>query len=454
MGQIGRNFSLWSWAVLLLMLPIAYFSPILLGFVLFVVLLLVAVRRWTFGCFLPPSPLNLAILFLLGSLIVSYAMMFDQEVSIAKITGILAGIALYFSVVHFSSERSVWPIVIAYSLIGLLVAIVGLFGSQWPAPFTFLNAASELLPLKRSGLLSGTVNGAINLNELAGVLCWIAPVLLAFSIGLRRRIAHKNLALYYLLVLGTIFVVLLLLATSSRGGILAFSMGALLVLALYVRGQWKLVVSSIVLLWLLIVLVNSSGQADTDIVGDTLGLSGRVEIWSRALLALQDHPLTGVSVNGFRQVVHQLYPLFGISRDIDIAHAHNHLLQAGLDLGLPGLISYLAIWILSGGLLLATLRSLIRRGANHHPYYSLATGLAGALLAGWIFGLFDTVALGSRPGFLWWLLIGMTVAVHHEVRFSGKQLRVYRRVSVDRLSPAPELASPIIGDLHGQSDGP
>lgn len=433
MGQFGRNISLWSWVLLLLLLPLLFFPPLYLGVALFIILFLVAVRRWAFGYFLPSTPLNLALLIMLGALLVSYFAMFDEEVSLSKLAGLLVGIALFFSVVHFSKERSVWPIVVMYVLIGVAIATVGLFGSQWPAPFEFLNATAKVLP---SGLrfVPGTTSGVINLNELAGVLSWIAPFLLATSIGLRRKLIHRNAALYILLVTATLYTITLLIATSSRGGILAFTIGAILVLALYATGRWRLVLGSVIVPLLLILYAYTSNQVDKDIVGDALGLSGRIEIWSRALLALQDHPITGVSVNGFRRVVHEVYPLFGIASDVDIAHAHNHLLQTGLDLGLPGLIGYLAIWLISGGLLLVTIRSLIRRGAHHHSYFALASGLAGALLAGWVFGLFDAVALGARPGFMWWMLIGLTVAVHYEVLHSGKHLRIYRRVSVDRMA--------------------
>ncbi len=383
------------------------------------------VHRWSFGRFLPSTPLNLALLFLLGSLLLSSLVIFNPALSSPKFISILVSVSLYFSVVHFSKERSVWPIAVIFILFGILIAIVGLLSSEWLSPFSFLNTVSGYLRLD----IPGTVNGAINLNELAGVLCWVAPFLLALSIGLRNRLVRKSPALYLLLLSGTLLVVFLLLATSSRGGILAFAVGAFVIMGLYTTGKWRLVLVSAVIPGSIAILAYLNSQAGTNIVGDALGLSGRMEIWSRALLVLHDFPLTGVSINGFRQVVHELYPLFEISRDVDIAHAHNHLLQVGLDLGLPGLISYLALWIVCGGLLLATLRDLVRRGGKHHPYYALAAGLAGSLLAGWIFGLVDAIALGARPGFMWWLLIGMTVAVHHEVCFSGKRLRIYRRVS-------------------------
>ena len=54
-----------------------------------------------------------------------------------------------------------------------------------------------------------------------------------------------------------------------------------------------------------------------------LSLDSRVEIWSRALYALQDFPFTGVGLGTFRRVVNLLYPLFLVPPDVDIAHAHN-----------------------------------------------------------------------------------------------------------------------------------
>jgi putative inorganic carbon (HCO3(-)) transporter len=38
-----------------------------------------------------------------------------------------------------------------------------------------------------------------------------------------------------------------------------------------------------------------------------------------------------------------LYPFFTVPPDTDIAHAHNIFLQTALDLGIPGLVAYLAL---------------------------------------------------------------------------------------------------------------
>ena len=46
---------------------------------------------------------------------------------------------------------------------------------------------------------------------------------------------------------------------------------------------------------------------------------------------------------------------------------------------------------------------------------------------GWIFGLFDAISLGARPGFIWWLLLGLTAGAHYAVVYSGEPLRRRRR---------------------------
>ena len=100
----------------------------------------------------------------------------------------------------------------------------------------------------------------------------------------------------------------------------------------------------------------------------------------------------------------------------------------------------MAIWWISAGLLWNTYRRLQRRDAAHHPYHGLVAGLAGSLLAGWVFGIFDTVALGARPGFLWWLLLGLTAGLHYAVVYSGQSLRHGRRHRAPQTTRPPLTA--------------
>jgi O-antigen ligase len=130
----------------------------------------------------------------------------------------------------------------------------------------------------------------------------------------------------------------------------------LLFFALPPRGRWILggaLVSLAVVLRLLLFSKGATNPANW-LFGGALGtdptfslnsLQGRLELWSRAIYGIQDFPFTGMGMNTFRKLVHMRYPLFLTSPNVDIAHAHNEFLQAALDLGIPGLIAFIAIYL-------------------------------------------------------------------------------------------------------------
>jgi hypothetical protein len=54
----------------------------------------------------------------------------------------------------------------------------------------------------------------------------------------------------------------------------------------------------------------------------------------------------------------------------------------------------------------------LRRLAHGAPLLrALALGLLGAMAGSFGYGLTDTVALGARPGFIWWLMLALAVLV-------------------------------------------
>lgn len=422
MRNAARIISQWEWIFLLLLLPLFMFPEGARGLVILIIPLLGFVRLLAGERLVPATPYNIALLLLIVMLGIGLLTSYDLSLSGPKAAGFLVGVALLFATIEFSRRTSVWGVVAAFLAMGVMMAIVGLFGSIWASPFDFLNGMRALLP-GGSPAVPGAVGGMVNPNELAGVLGWVAPLAFACTIGMSRRLWRDNKFVVAALIVTTLLLSFVLVATSSRGGILALCTALVIVLAFFIPLRWRLVLIIGFVIGLLIVVSYGRALLQQDLVGDTLGLNGRLEIWARALLVIEDFPLTGVGLNAFRRVVQILYPLFEVSSDIDLAHAHNHLFQVALDLGLPGLVGYLALWFISAGLLWSTAASLRKRGATRHPYYSLVAGLSGSLAAGWMFGLFDVVALGSRPAFLWWLLLGMTASVHYAVRYSGEKLR-------------------------------
>jgi hypothetical protein len=429
MWHVARLLNRWEWFILLGLLPLFMFPEWSRGFILLAVPVFWVIRKAVTGEFFPATPYNVALLLLLGMTGVGLFVSFDPALSLPKLAGVLLGIALFGAIVDHGRQFSVWPIVTIYFLLGIVMAAVGIVGATWEPPFDFLNGVRGYVGMSAQGV-PGAVGGVVNSNELAGVMAWIAPLALACFLGLSRSLWRTNKFGLLFLLATTLLSGFTLIATSSRGGILALGAGVAVVLALYLPSRWRLVLLIGLLISLAGVMSYAISTLQQDLVGDALGLSGRMEIWSRALLAIADHPLTGVGLNAFRRVVHVLYPLFSIADNIDLGHAHNHLLQAALDLGLPGLAGFLAIWFISAALLSTTWQNLHRRGARRHPYYALVAGLSGSLMAGWVFGIFDAIALGSRPGFLWWILLGLSAAVHYAVNYSGERLRSHRHAAV------------------------
>lgn len=414
----------WEWLLLLLLLPLIVFTSSVGALALLILPLFWVIRKAATGHFFPRTPYNAAILVLATAVLISFLAVFDIALSFPKIAGVVFGIALYFAAVEQCRQREngVWLILAAVALVGTAIAVLSVFFATWSGPFRFLAQAKDLLPLAVPAL-PGAVSGVINPNELAGVLAWIVPLLAAVLFGYRRDMWHANRRGSRLLLLALAACLLIntfvLLATWSRGGLVSVFVAVLVMLAIeFSWGRWLLLIGLLGGLALLIssgpdVLLGAPSAAI-----ESFGLQARLEIWSRGLYALEDFPFTGVSMNGFRRIVHVLYPLFSIGPGTDIGHVHNHLLQAGLDLGIMGLIAYLALWFLSGALLWKGLRNKSEPAARMRP---LQVGLAGSLAAGWFFGIVDVVALGARPGFIWWLLIALVAVSTTAVFYSASQ---------------------------------
>ena len=138
-----------------------------------------------------------------------------------------------------------------------------------------------------------------------------------------------------------------------------------------------------------------------------IALSGRPEIWHRSLRAIRDHPLTGIGFDNLTAIVHARYPTFTMSADSEFAHAHNIFFQVALDLGVPGLVAFLAVLLCTFWQLMRSYRS------TRDPFYrAVAVGLALGLGAQMIFGMADAIALGQKPGLLLWVYLGLATVLH------------------------------------------
>jgi len=424
--------SRYEWLILLVVAPLLLFpSPARTPALLAIPTLWIC-RRVALGHLIPRTPLDVPLILLMLMVLVSLYATFDISFSLPKITGMLLGLAVYYAVVEAAADRRSWVLALGgFMLAGVGVAALGLLGTRWNPKFAIFGPILQWLPPRITGL-PGAGEG-FNPNEVAGALLWVAPVecaLAAVAVLGARSIAQslgrvRGAILLVVLVTTAAFLVGVLTLTQSRGGWIAAALVLPVLLLVLVQGKLRraatlLLAGSVVTAAVWIALARPDAldawmigpQQDPSPGMSLETLSGRFEVWSRAIYGIQDFAFTGMGMNTFRKVVPVLYPLFSIDPAIDIGHAHNTFLQAGLDLGIPGLIAYLAIHLSAFAMLASTWR---RRGRLPFPELlsrALILGLGGGLAAHLIYGLTDTVALGAKPGVLWWMLLGLVASLY------------------------------------------
>jgi putative inorganic carbon (HCO3(-)) transporter len=150
--------------------------------------------------------------------------------------------------------------------------------------------------------------------------------------------------------------------------------------------------------------MRSDALAPTEtIVGSTSTINFRLAVWPWALEAIRAFAFSGTGLGAFRAVGPRLFPI-NVPPETDFAHAHNQLLQTALDVGLPGLVAYVA-------LLLVAATVGWRVAVTHRTLRPFALGLLAGLAGLHVYGLTDALALGAKPGVLLWGALGLLAAV-------------------------------------------
>lgn len=217
MGSIrdaSKSISTWEWLTLLLLLPVALFPAGPQSFLLLLIPIFWLVHYFAGEGFIPDSPFNLGLGVMFLMILVSLLVTFDYELSLTKIAGILYGMALLMASTRLIEARpsGIWWILTTILLAGAVMAVVGLVGVTWLAPFDAINTLKEGLPLALAAV-PGAVGGVINENELAGALVWIAPLFIACLIGIPRTLGKRGPLLSLLLAAGTLLLSGVIVAT-------------------------------------------------------------------------------------------------------------------------------------------------------------------------------------------------------------------------------------------------
>ena len=325
----------------------------------------------------------------------------SPAVTRVQVYRLLTGFLLFYSFVNWTKDRGrlrwgLWGII----LVGLAITVGALFGVEW---------VGEKIPLIPAGIyerFSTTLADTANPNVLAGSLVIIlpfAPGILLFSWDALPWRERAIAILAFTLGAGVLAL------TQSRSALIAF--GVILGLLLVFRWRWGWLLLVVILLIGSIVLVTlDEGTRQGMIIAarGSLKIEQRVEIWSRAIFMIRDFPFTGIGIGSFGEVAELFYPFFFHDAS-KVAHAHNLFLQVAVDLGIPGLIAWTSVLLVT----IAASWQVYHRGRKSNDRWMTGIGMGllcsqAALIA---HGLTDAVTWGMvRPAPIVWALWGFAIA--------------------------------------------
>lgn len=418
----GRRAILESF-ILLIGAPFLLFPTVSSVGTLLALLLLLASWLWPVGRrqWLPRTPLNTLWLVWWVWVGIGILVTADPTLTLPKATSLLLGFAAWRYLSLFIRDPAWFKVALAaFVLTGLGFTFMAFLSVNWFDKIPLIAALMRWLPGQLITLPESQPLGT-HANQMAGTLLSFMLLPLSLLVG---QFPPRNRARWWGLLLLTLSLVVLLLLTQSRSGWIGALGGLVVLLALWrlalPPGKKRQVVgwSLFAILLALCLALASIGPerlqtlwqdpTQPTAVGSLATINFRLEVWRWGLMAVGDFPFTGTGLGAFRQVVLRLYPI-AIAPNYDIAHAHNIFLQTALDVGLPGLVVYLGFLLLAGGMTWQTMR----QNAALRP---AAIGLFSGVAALHLYGLTDALALGAKPGLLFWLTLGLLTSLHQETR--------------------------------------
>ncbi|MCB0208307.1 MAG: O-antigen ligase family protein [Anaerolineae bacterium] len=414
----------WHWmTVAVLCVNYAWFfvkdEPPAIGILLLIGIL--ACRWWFTGHLFPLTPLNIPVAVLLSvSLLSGTVFSMNPAATYPKVYGLMFGVLFFCEVVYglqYSNNLIFW--IVGLEFVGLGVIGLGLLGAD-SFPNELFDSSVLLRYVPRLPLNLPRSAGGFHPNGLAGVIIYLIPIYVVVLTGNFFRGLKYGRVLVGLTVITLSSSVCLLLLSQSRGALSAtFITGITLFLAL--KEKYRLSLAFITLSLLALVTLYFFGfyttlakflAAEQSTAVNLASYTVRQSFWQLGLEIWQTFPLTGIGIGAFDFVVYNYffdqYPDW-ILQDAGgwFPHVHNELLQIAIDLGVLGFTAFIAI--LAGVVRTAWHTfSLTADTSTRH----LILGLAAGLLAHQIFGFTDVVYLGSKPGVVFWVMMGLVAALY------------------------------------------
>jgi putative inorganic carbon (HCO3(-)) transporter len=377
-------------------------SQRLLPVSLIVILYFWLVRWIAFGHLSLRTPVDISIVFILVLLPITIWVTTLPQSTYSQIYRLLSGIGLFYAIANWGIRKiRMRQLVAVFAGVGLLLALVGLFGVQWNI------GKIPIIPKSIYEFLPTLIPDTIHKNVLAGYLVILLPIGVASLLFIWPKLSGIERVVY---IISSFVMVVVLVLTQSRGAWIAFGATLGFLALLRWRWGWTILMAVIIIGFVGINSLGSSLAIDAVTSNDTAGgIEIRTEIWSRAIYMIQDFPFTGIGMGSFGEIGDKLYPFLLSSPIGSIPHAHNLFLQVAVDLGIPGLIAWLAILLIVISLAWKIYR--LGTGLRNSRTSALGAGLLTSQVALIVHGLIDAVTWGMvRPAPIVWAIWGLAIA--------------------------------------------
>lgn len=361
-----------------------------------------------------PSPLRWPIILILIWLPITLWASVDRTASYIAMGYLLLGIVLYVALINWPPvQRKPRLLLQILLLIGGGLALIAPLFTAWKIEFRlFQFPIYELLRSASLETLFGFTE-TIHANVLAGTLVLILPILVILTIDKVQIYAtlnsRKGVSAIWFWILGCLLLSVIVLS-QSRGAYLA----AILSVGFVGSFAWRKLIALLAFVAALataLLFYYGDPFAALDVVATDSALGGaefRIDVWSNSLYAISDFVFTGIGIGTFNQIVPEFYP-FAYVNGAYAHHAHNLYLQIALDIGLPGLITYLT--------LIATLLWMsitVLRSTRDLETRMLAIGATGSLVALLTHGLLDAVTWGTKLAFIPWIIFALITILYRQ----------------------------------------
>jgi putative inorganic carbon (hco3(-)) transporter len=351
------------------------------------------------------TPVDAPVILLIATLPVTLLATAFPQTTIPQVLRLLAGLALFYSLVNWATSlRRIKQFVAGLVLAGAALAFL--------APFSVTWYIGNKLPFIPEGIYERfivLVSDSIHPNVMGGLLAILIPISLGLLVFHWRGLGRFELVTVSLVLMVTAFVLFL---TKSRGAWMGVFAAVLLIVLLLYMKSWKKLFTITLISIVGLYFVASPSFIDSFLRSDVIGgVDGRVEIFSRSILMIKDFPFTGIGMGAFANIVDTFYPFFLFSPG-QIVHAHNLFLQVALDLGILGLIAWLAVFL--SVTLIAFRAYQLASTTDDTLFMGICAGLLGSQFALAVHGLTDAVVWGMvKPAPLVWALWGLIIASHN-----------------------------------------